>query len=245
MRFLLSVIFIGLMVFCHNPVKNELIGEITLADIDGNVYRTINIGNQIWTVDNLRTTKFNDGAPIPIAIIGQKATEPAMCFYDNTTDTVRIEEYGALYNWHAIHTGKLAPLGWHIPSEAEWDTLYNYLLNNGFNWDGSATENKVAKSLAAQVGWDSSVTVGAVGYNVSSNNSSGFTALPGGRREEYAFRYFGEVAYWWTSTVSNITINNIPSAYYRSLYYQSESMNKNAVIDQSYCFSIRLVKDQP
>src|ERR1035441_4507351 len=93
----------------------------TVTDIDGNVYQTVKIGNQIWTVENLRVTRFNDGTAIPLdtstatwdSIWNNGLTIPAYCYYNNMTNTDSIKKWGALYNWYAVNTGKLAPKGWH------------------------------------------------------------------------------------------------------------------------------------
>src|SRR4030043_168747 len=132
-----------------------LSGDIsgTVTDADGNVYQTVKIGNQVWTVENLRTTKYDDGSAIPLvtdSAAWAALTTPGFCYYNNTTNADNIKKFGALYNWHAVNTKKLAPKGWHVPTEAEWITLENYLIANGYNWDGTKTENKIAKSMAAK-----------------------------------------------------------------------------------------------
>jgi hypothetical protein len=100
-------------------LPNNLIAQTdSLTDIDGNVYKTLKIGAQTWMKENLRTTKFNDGHVIPLVEAGSvwiKLKQPAYCWYNN--DTIHKNLYGTLYNWYAIETGKLCPLGWHIPSD--------------------------------------------------------------------------------------------------------------------------------
>ncbi len=155
-----------------------------IGDIDGNGYHIVKIGNQVWTVENLRTTRYNDGTAIPYVTDNSawaNLSTPGYCYYGNDSAANAVK-YGALYNWHAVNTGKLAPEGWHVPTDAEWDTLQNYLIANGYNWDGTTTGNKIAKSMAAKTDWNSSSTAGAPGNDVQSNNSSGFSALPGGYR---------------------------------------------------------------
>jgi uncharacterized protein (TIGR02145 family) len=168
----------------------------TVTDIDGNVYQTVKIGNQVWTVENLRTTRYNDGISINLitdsaawsksliryGAAWSKASKGAYCYYNNMTDADSIKKYGALYNWYAIDTKKLAPKGWHVPTNAEWDTLQNYLIANGYNWDGTTTGNKIAKSMAAQTDWKTDTNPGATGNDLFKNNKSGFSALPGGWR---------------------------------------------------------------
>ena len=127
--------------------KYDSEGNELLVDIEGNEYHTVKIGNQVWTLDNLRTTKFNDGTDIPViqgkTLDWESKTSPRCCVYDGWTtvdgqwkrasEVVGIREsFGLLYNWSAVNSGKLAPLGWHIPSEAEWDSLESYLVKNGY-----------------------------------------------------------------------------------------------------------------
>ena len=128
--FLISVVSL-LLIGCGK-------GTGTVEDIDGNVYNTVRIGDQVWTVENLRVTRFNDGTPIPHITDDNQwgnLSTPAYCFYDNSS--ANGDKYGALYNWHAVNTGKLAPYGWRVPTYDDWKILRNYLTNNGYNWDGS------------------------------------------------------------------------------------------------------------
>jgi uncharacterized protein (TIGR02145 family) len=98
----------------------------TIEDVSGNVYTTIKIGQQIWIQENLRVTKLNDGTDIPMVDKDQEwwsLKSPGYCFYNNITDTI----YGALYNWHAVTTKKICPVGWHVPSDEEWRTLISIM----------------------------------------------------------------------------------------------------------------------
>jgi uncharacterized protein (TIGR02145 family) len=164
----------------------------TVTDADGNIYRTVRIGNQYWMAENLRTTKYNDGANIG----------SACQFYNNTTDAAAKKKWGALYTLDAIKSGKLAPTGWHIPSNEEFDTLKNYLIVHGYNYDGTTSGNKIAKSMAATTDWEAVSEPGAIGNDLSLNNASGFSALPAGRWfwGENNFTQLGSEGYWYTST---------------------------------------------
>ena len=222
------------------PTKVVYVTEI-ITDIDGNNYCIVTIGTQTWTAENLRTTKYNDGTDIPHVTDGSvwsNLSTPGYCFYNNTTNADSKAKFGALYNWYTVNTGKLAPAGWHVPTDAEWDTLTTYLIANGYNWDGTTTGNKVGKSLASKTDWISSGTKGCVGNDLQSNNSTGFSALPGGCR--YSFDAFGDQSdygYWWSSTEYDASY-----AYNRYLGYNYEYPHRD-FSGKQYGFSVRLVRD--
>ena len=177
----------------------------TVVDVDGNVYSTVTIGTQIWMVENLKTTKYNDGTSIPLVSDDTawfNLSTPGFCWYNN--DAANKNIYGALYNWYTVNTNKLAPTGWHVPTDAEWAMLENYLIANGYNYDGTTTGNKIAKSLAATTLWNTYTTVGTIGYDLTKNNTSGFAGLPSGYRSYIGpFNYIGSNGYWWSSTETN------------------------------------------
>jgi uncharacterized protein (TIGR02145 family) len=119
-----------------------------------------------------------------------------MCYYDNDVDKY-MDKFGALYNFYAVQTGKLAPQGWHIPTDADWQKLQDYLIANGYNYDGSTSGNKIAKSLAAKTGWDIVQNVGSVGHDQLTNNRSGFNVIPAGyRAESGTFIGLGQLAFF-------------------------------------------------
>lgn len=163
-----------------------------VTDYDGNIYSTVQIGNQVWTVENFRGTHYNDGMEIPEVIDPNEwcdLTSGARCYYDNDSEQYA-EKYGALYNWFAVYTGKLAPEGWHVPTVAEWMELKKYLIANGYHYDGSTRGNEIGKSLAAKTDWRPSTYEGDVGNDMPSNNRTGFTAFPGGcRRNDGMFHW--------------------------------------------------------
>src|ERR1035437_6837240 len=151
----------------------------TVTDKDGNVYHTVTIGTQTWMAENLKTTQYNDGTSIPYVTDNTAwsiLSTPAYCWYSNDAATYK-NKYGALYNWYTVNTGKLAPTGWHVPTDAEWTTLTNYVTAN------LGTSLNVAKALAATTDWTiDTYDAGAIGNDLSKNNSTGFSALPGGYR---------------------------------------------------------------
>jgi len=213
--------------------------DITVTDIDGNVYKTVKIGTQVWIAENLKTTKYNNGTNIPNvtdATAWGALKTPGYCFYDNSA--ANKSNYGALYNWYTVNTGKLAPEGWHVPTDAEWKTLEEYLIANGYNYDGSTTGNKIAKSLAATTLWNTYTEVGTIGDNLTKNNKTSFTALPGGYRvTNGTFFNVGYNGYWWSSTEYSTTY-----AWYRHLYYDGYNLYRSNDT-KSYGFSVRCVRD--
>jgi uncharacterized protein (TIGR02145 family) len=230
-----------------------------LTDIDGNIYQTIQIGNQVWTVENLKTTKYNDGTPILLITVPSEWSsygeqkKPAYCFYDN--DKRNKEKYGALYNWYAVNTGKLAPKGWHVPSDPEWTKLEVYLIANGFNCSGTKEDlkpdsvygyivhyesesTKIAKSMAAKTDWKSDSVYGNIGCYLSKNNRSGFSALPGGCRDNVG--YFSDqsiIGYWWSAME---TTGN--SAWKRGLVFDFDRLGRSSSL-KGCGYSVRLLRD--
>ncbi|MGB7568412.1 MAG: FISUMP domain-containing protein [Chitinivibrionales bacterium] len=220
----------------------------TVTDLDGNVYQTVRIGNQIWTVENLRVTRLNDGTAILLdtstgtgdIIWNNGLTIPAYCYYNNMTNTDSIKKWGALYNWYVVNAGKLAPKGWHVPSDSEWEVMQNYLVINGYNYDGTTdtTNNKIAMALAAQTDWQAYIGVGFPGNNLTKNNGSGFSALPGGYR--YYYGYFGRSSSgdWWSATVFDAS-----NAWYRYLLFGNDYLYRYYYCSDCCGFSVRLVRD--
>jgi uncharacterized protein (TIGR02145 family) len=199
------------------------------TDGDGNAYRTVRIGSQYWTAENLRSTKYNDGSSI-----GSN-----YAFYTGVSTPADQRKWGALYSQTAAKTGKLGMKGWHVPTNAEWDTLHNYLVKNGYNYDGTTTGSKIGKALAATTDWNASPEIGAIGNDLSLNNASGFTGLPGG------WRYWGNnqfqnqkiQAYWWTGSQKDGTYTCV-----------ADLWSINSDIEMTYytliMASVRLVKDK-
>jgi uncharacterized protein (TIGR02145 family) len=220
-------------------------GNVT--DIDGNVYQTVRIGNQVWMAENLRVTRYNDGSPIPFNTIEVlwNDTIPKYCFLYNTTDSNLIKNYGALYNGYVVNPlnpKKITPTGWHLPSSAEWDTLKNYLIANGYSWDGTTTGNRIAKSLAAKTDWKTDDRAGAVGCNLTLNNETGFSALPSGSHRETTdgFKGGNQVCSWWA--VDEIKVNYAYVQKVQNLSYLLDSLYINS--EGFNCgFSIRLLRD--
>jgi uncharacterized protein (TIGR02145 family) len=196
----------------------------TVSDYEGNSYATVKIGNQVWTTENLRSTKYNDGSSI-----GSNYT-----FYKDITDK---KKWGALYNFTAASNAKLAPTGWRVPTEADWDTLVSYLIKNGYNDDGTTTENRIAKALAAKTDWKACTEPGALSFHPEFNNSTGFSALPSGYRlYDGTFYDLNVLSCYWSSTQYDASYG-----YYHVLMYTNFDLSESYRVKTMAC-AIRLIK---
>ena len=230
-------------------------GSGTVNDQDGNSYPYLTYGDQVWTVKNAEMVTYRDGTVIPQvtdATEWSNLTTGAWCYYDNDSSK------GKLYNWYAvagIHdtdpntpNKELAPEGWHVPTDAEWTTLEEHLIANGYNYDGTTTENKIAKSMASTTGWNSSTTEGAPGKGQSLNNSSGFNAFPEGARYTETANYgngsfdnVGRHAFFWSSTETSANY-----AWYRDLVNDLSRLGRADSYSgdgKQFGFSVRFVRD--
>tara|TARA_X000000950_G_scaffold279106_1_gene371151 strand:- start:65 stop:1948 length:1884 start_codon:yes stop_codon:yes gene_type:complete len=239
-----------------NSSEGEYYSEIfeyTTApqDQNGNAIFSKTYGNQEWSTQSANVTTYRDGTPIPeVTDPGEWAdlTTGAWC-YPNNQD----QGTGKLYNWYAVAgiddndpntpTKELAPEGWHVPTDAEWSTLENYLIDNGYNYDGTTTGNKIAKAMAYDWGWSMDDSLGAVGTNQSSNNRSGFNAYPLGYRgywEQGSFINIGNQALFWSST----SYNGVLAWYFRlSFNLEFSDLTADDPIWKQGGMQVRFVKD--
>ncbi len=204
----------------------------TVTDKDGNVYRTVTIGTQTWMAENLKTTKYRNGDVIPSPAGSWSAlTSGAQAAYENSA--ANATKYGLLYNWYAVNDSrKIAPVGWHVATDAEWTTLTNYVSAN------LGTSLSVAKALAATTDWITDSGTGTVGNNLTLNNATGFSALPGGYRfGDGTFDYLSSYDGWWSSTEYNTSY-----AWYRYMYYDSSLVGRISD-SKANGFSVRCVRD--
>jgi uncharacterized protein (TIGR02145 family) len=218
-----------------NPVQEPVFGE-TVTDVDGNEYKTVTIGTQTWMIENLKTTRFNDGTAIPhvadSAEWGALET-PGFCWYDN--DSARYHEtYGILYNWHAVNTGKLAPAGWHVPTLDERLTLESNVHKYYYK------SESLAKILAANSHWQTVSGSSAVGGDLSRNNASGFSALPGGFRVNIgrSFSKIDSTGIWWSASASD----SLRLAWTMSIQYNQATVERAKYLKWRG-YSVRCVKD--
>jgi len=202
-----------------------------LGDSDGNTYRVGNIGDQVWMLENLKTTKYSGGTDINYLetdALWVGATEGGYGWYANLSSNKNT--YGALYNWFAVNSGMLCPTGWHVPSDAEYGVLEVHLgmapgVVNDYGWRGS-TQGTVMKNTT---GWGDG----------NGTNTSGFTAVPAG------YRYYangssqgqGAYGYFWTATETDA-----PRAWNR-LLWSDEARVSRAAVEKQAGKSVRCVKD--
>ncbi len=213
-----------------DEMENLLVsaGLYDTKDVEGNLYHAVKIGNQIWMDENLRTTKYNDGHEIPCAVIigSQYPDTAAYCWLGNNQATYG-GTYGPLYNYYTVETGKLCPVGWHVPVKAEWDALAVALGGK----DVAGGKMKEAGTLH----WTAP--------NTAATNESGFTALPGGELSTYSshggtgFQNYRVVACWWSAS----TEEGIATAYYNSCIHGSLT---HFTRDKSYAVNVRCIRGE-
>jgi len=207
---------------------------IACKDGDNINYPVVKIGEQVWMAENLKTTKYRNSdligttSPATLDITGE--SEPKYQWAYNGNESL-VNIYGRLYTWYAITDSRnVCPEGWHLPTNDEWTTLTDFLTNNGYGYEGSGSD--IAKSMAATSGWTTSSNAGGAGNDQLSNNSSGYTALPGGDYAPYGlFNGLGWESRWWTD-----------SDWIRYLYSTDSNLPSVTVVLNSGA-SVRCVKD--
>jgi uncharacterized protein (TIGR02145 family) len=210
----------------------------SVSDVEGNVYKTIEIGTQTWMAENLKATRYNDNTEIPYITDNNEwehLKTPGYCWYENNEEIYK-NIYGAYYNAYAVNTGKLCPTGWHVPSNSEWKTFELFLGMSPESIDGGirgTIEGLKIKETGKHNWFDKE--------NIDGTNESGFTGLPGGRRMGYDGGTIGGegiLAFWWTSS------GLLESNYFvcRWLLY-----NKSIIIQEgrelSAGFNVRCIRD--
>jgi uncharacterized protein (TIGR02145 family) len=197
----------------------------TITDIDGNIYGIITIGSQIWMQENLKTTRYNDNTAIPYVtsspdpFVWDTLSSPGFCYYFDDPATYK-DIYGAYYNWYAVDTRKICPVGWHVPSYDDWHVFETFLGG--------------LQAVAAKI-----TEVGTehwVSPNALATNESGFTALPGGYRD-ISFIQESTTAVWISSSATTMGTTIWVRALYSGDYYMSETNSINNA------YNIRCLKD--
>jgi uncharacterized protein (TIGR02145 family) len=214
-----------LIIACNNPKKVLKEGP-TIQDIDSNVYKTVIIGTQVWMAENLKTTKYRNGdligttSPATLNIYGE-STPKYQWAYDGNESKVAI--YGRLYTGYVVFDSRnVCPTGWHVPSDAEWTVLTDYLGGE------SVAGGKLKESGTTH--WQSP--------NTGATNETGFTALPSGYRFDYgSYDAIGYVGSWWGSSEFSFTI-----ACSRGVDYVNSSVFRDSGGERGG-FAVRCVKD--
>ena len=217
----------------------------TVTDIDNNTYNTVQIGNQCWMAENLRTTRYANGTTIPLGTDTNSTT--AYRYYPNNNSSY-VTTYGYLYNWKAVMRNSssssanpsgvqgVCPTGWHVPSDAEWTQLTDYVSSQSQFVCGS-NSSYVAKALASRIGWCSNSSTCAVGNNQSTNNTTGFNILPAGSYEVMYWNFTFSATFWST------TQNNGLAAYGRGLDHNNASLSRYGD-NKRVGSSVRCVRDE-
>ncbi|MBC7912792.1 MAG: fibrobacter succinogenes major paralogous domain-containing protein [Pyrinomonadaceae bacterium] len=224
MKHLVESFFLGVSI-CMLWALIGCAGNDTVTDIDGNVYHTVKIGDQIWMAENLKVTRYRNGNPIFHIKESKKwkdLTEGAYCNYNN--DSGYTANYGCLYNWYAVNDLRtLAPEGWHIPSKEEVATLIN-------NTKGDTLAAGKMKAIGTQF-W--------ISPNAGATNESKFSALPGGYRHglDGSFHTLGSNGYWWAFTESFEMFS------WSARIYQVFADVKRDAYCMNYGLSVRCIKD--
>lgn len=223
--YLYPLFMLGVLLMFVYGCKKEKHDNIAI-DVDGNNYKTVIIGTQTWMAENLKVTHYNDGSNIPNvtdSIEWSRLSTPAYCWYHNNYN-IYGTVYGALYNWSAVHTGKLCPAGWHMPSKAEWDTLNTFLKPSACS--------KLKETGTTHWAEDDGAT-----------NETGFTALPAGIRQNTgAFDLMTGYTAWWTSTLYG-WYNGGNYAWNSFIQYHSNDLQINWGGEIVRGYSVRCLKD--
>ena len=242
-----SVKYMGCSVRCVRDESGDgqpCYGIPSLIDIDGNFYNTVQIGNQCWMKENLRTTKYVDNTEIPTST--DDFSLPFRCAPNG--DESNVSTYGYLYNWAAVMKGSpssesnpsgvqgICPNGWHLPSNAEWSQLIGYVYcMSQYLCNGSY----IGKALSSTIGWDSATGYCEVGNVQSDNNVTGFGAMPGGGCFTNNFSALHQTAYFWSTTEIE---SNEQQAETFQLWYNRREYGGGGVL-KTASFSVRCIKD--
>ena len=231
-QILIAILTTAMIISCAKKNTDNLLVQGStgiIKDIEGNVYKTIKIGNQWWMTENLRTTKYRSGKAIPNVTSNtawMALTTPAYCSYNNDFNTYGI--HGLHYNWYVINSmsngnENIAPEGWHVPSNDEFVTLSDFL--GGLTVAGGKLKESGINN------WSSP--------NTGATNSSGFTALPHGVRYHVdgTFGLLNTFVHWWSTTPNGDT-----KAWNICLINEDAEVH-NIASDKRLGFSIICVKD--
>lgn len=221
-------------------------GMPTVSDVDGNIYNTVQIGTQCWMKENLKTTKYSDGTSIALGS-EYSWSDPTPYLYYPNNDFSMVDSYGYLYNWKAVMRDSsssdttnpsgvqgICPTGWHVPSDAEWTQLTDYVSSQSQYVCG---DSSIAKALADATGWNTSTNTCAVGNDQSANNATGFSARPAGDISDTHYNPCGFYARFWSSTYYDDSNADYWFLDYDAVDMTGDNINKNSGL------SVRCLRD--
>jgi uncharacterized protein (TIGR02145 family) len=224
----------------------------SVTDIDGNKYRTVTIGNQEWMAENLRVTKYRNGESIPLTLdnslmIGSFGIYPHAEINGLDSDEEVLLAYGALYNWYAVKDQRdLCPTGWHVPTDAEWTELIDYVVSNGYsnnnNIEGTGNILKSCKQMQTPLGEGCATNMHPrwEGHSFHfGKDYFGLSVLPGGfvSSNRIDFEDIGLSAYFWS------TSQDIPDVVWMRYFPYYRGFIIRAEIYQEVNLSIRCIRD--
>jgi len=223
---LLRISGVIILIILIQSCKKDEDSNIKITDADGNVYTSVTIGTQVWMVENLKTTKYRNGdligttTPATLEISLDSTSKYQWAYEGNESN---VNTYGRLYTWYAVtDTRNVCPVGWHVPTDAEWTTLLTYLGGED-----------VAGGKLKETG-----TIHWSAPNEGATNSSGFTALPSGDRYyDGAYYYIGYAGFWWSST-EFLSYN----AYSRNMHSDIAGVYRYGSA-KNFGFSVRCIRD--
>jgi uncharacterized protein (TIGR02145 family) len=211
---------------CSKGNDSIKVSDSGIRDADGNVYTSVQIGTQVWIKENLKTTKYKNGdligttTPDTLNISTESSPKYQWAYEGNE---INVSIYGRLYTWYAITDSRnICPAGWHVPTDAEWSALNSLLGGEGVS-GGKLKETGLSHWITP---------------NSDADNSSGFTAIPGGwRYYGGASEYIGYFSYWWSSTEENGD-----NAWWQQVNYVNPNFSRNTM-NKKYGLSVRCIKD--
>ncbi len=230
--FFYQLVIIPIIIISFTSCK---ITNKTVTDIDGNIYTTVTIGEQEWLRENLKTTRYNDGTPIPnITDITEWRHIDAPAYVWQNNDISNKDIYGALYNWWAVGSREdLCPAGWLVATENDWQTLERYIGMSPEQIQGTAMRGNNEGGKLKEAG-----TQNWVNPNEGASNEFDFTVVPGGRRESDGnFLGLNSGGTIWTSTGTSFTC-----AYYRHFATGSAQIGRNPNGEKKFGLSVRCIK---
>jgi uncharacterized protein (TIGR02145 family) len=225
-------------------VDRPCTGTPTVQDYDGNVYHTLEIGNQCWMKENMKAWHYANGTAIDYST--SLSSSSTKYYYYPNGNSSNGSTYGKLYNWAAACNNSgagtattasskvqgVCPNGWHIPAQEEFATLKNYVQS-------ISCYGPEAKALASTTGWTTSSTANTPGNSPETNNNTGFTAMPAGYFASGNFNIFGNLTSFWTSTWSNGEMYNVASITYDGVYFAAVNNTRN----RAQAISVRCVRN--